>query len=96
MVLVDGLPVAHLTRGGKTLTTFPVTAGIDDGEVVGYIVAALTEAVASGRLSPLTIEKANGASVFETPLANQLREQARGLRRRACGSPASFRPPRRR
>lgn len=79
VVLVDGLPVAHLTRGGKTLTTFPVTAGIDDGEVVGYIVAALTEAVASGRLSPLTIEKANGASVFETPLANQLREQGAGI-----------------
>ena len=79
VVLVDGLPVAHLTRGGKTLTTFPVPAGIDDGEVMGYIVAALTEAVASGRLSPLTIEKANGASVFETPLANQLREHGAGI-----------------
>ena len=79
VVLVDGLPIAHLTRGGKTLTTFPVPAGIDDGEIMGYIVAALTEAVASGRLSPLTIEKANGASVFETPLANQLREQGAGI-----------------
>ncbi|QRP97013.1 DEAD/DEAH box helicase [Corynebacterium sp. FDAARGOS 1242] len=75
VVLMDGLPVAHLTRGGKTLTTFltALPEGIERAEVLTAILNGLNELVASGRLSKLVIEKANGRSIFETELAGELR-----------------------
>ncbi|WP_296134452.1 DEAD/DEAH box helicase [uncultured Corynebacterium sp.] len=75
VVLMDGLPVAHLTRGGKTLTTFLTTLpeGIERAEVLTAILTGLNELVASGRLSKLVIEKANGRSIFDGDLAGELR-----------------------
>ena len=72
---MDGLPVAHLTRGGKTLTTFfnALPEGIERAEVLTAILNGLNELVASGRLSKLVIEKANGRPIFETELAGELR-----------------------
>ena len=75
VVLMDGLPVAHLTRGGKTLTTFfnALPEGIERAEVLSAILHGFNELVASGRLSKLVIEKANGRPIFETELAGELR-----------------------
>ena len=75
VVLMDGLPVAHLTRGGKTLTTFltALPEGIERAEVLTAILTGLNELVASGRLSKLVIEKANGRSIFDGDLAEELR-----------------------
>ena len=75
VVLMDGLPVAHLTRGGKTLTTFfnALPEGIERAEVLSAILLGFNELVASGRLSKLVIEKANGRPIFESELAGELR-----------------------
>lgn len=81
VVLIDGLCVAHLTRGGKTLTTFfdQLPEGIDHAQALEYIYRALMALISAGRLSPLVIEKANGASIFEAALANQLRAFGAGI-----------------
>ncbi|WP_411709503.1 ATP-dependent helicase [Corynebacterium sp. LaCa116] len=75
VVLMDGLPVAHLTRGGKTLTTFltALPEGIERAEVLTAVLTGLNELVASGKLSKLVIEKANGRSIFDGDLAGELR-----------------------
>ena len=80
-ILIDGLAVAHLTRGGKTLTTFfdALPEGIDHAFVWESIVEALVELVGAGRLTPLTIEKANGHSVFDSPAAQALRHAGAGI-----------------
>lgn len=81
VVLIDGLCVAHLTRGGKTLSTYfdALPEGISQGDVAALMVGALTELVSAGRLSPLVIEKANGQSIFESALAGLLREAGAGI-----------------
>ncbi|WP_235839374.1 DEAD/DEAH box helicase [Corynebacterium urinipleomorphum] len=67
VVLIDGLLAAHITRGGKTMTTFfegfPEGTGSED-ELLAMVVGALSDAVAAGRLSPLTVEKLNGGAAF--------------------------------
>ena len=67
VVLIDGLLAAHITRGGKTMTTFfdgfPEGTGTED-DLLSMVVGALTDAVAVGRLSPLTVEKLNGEPAF--------------------------------
>ena len=81
VVLMDGLPVAHLTRGGKTLTTFfaALPEGIERTEVVSAILVGLSELVAAGRLSKLVIEKANGRPIFDGELVGELRAAGAAL-----------------
>ena len=81
VVLMDGLPVAHLTRGGKTLTTFfaALPEGIERTEVLTAVLAGLNELMASGRLSKLVIEKANGRPIFDGELAGELRAAGAAL-----------------
>ncbi len=83
VVLVDGLLLAHVTRGGRTWTLFldSLPAGLEagDDELVGLVVHALTDAVARGMMSPLTVEKINGAAVFESPVLPLLRAAGAGI-----------------
>ena len=81
VVLIDGLPIAHLTRGGKTLTTFieSLPDGIDPAEVYPRLVSALTDMVARGVLSPLVVEKCNGSPIHKTDAAAHLREAGAGI-----------------
>ena len=81
VVLIDGLPIAHLTRGGKTLTTFieSLPDGIDPAEVYPRLVSALTDMVARGALSPLVIEKCNGSPIHKTDAAAHLRGAGAGI-----------------
>ena len=81
VVLIDGLPIAHLTRGGKTLTTFleSLPDGIDPAEVYPRLVSALTDMVAGGVLSPLVVEKCNGSPIHKTDAAAHLREAGAGI-----------------
>ena len=81
VVLIDGLPIAHLTRGGKTLTTFveSLPDGIDPAEVYPRLVSALTDMVARGALSPLVIEKCNGSPIHKTYAAAHLRDAGAGI-----------------
>ncbi|MCG7455327.1 ATP-dependent helicase [Corynebacterium tuberculostearicum] len=81
VVLIDGLPIAHLTRGGKTLTTFieSLPDGIDPAEVYPRLVSALTDMVARGALSPLVVEKCNGSPIHKTDVAAHLRDAGAGI-----------------
>ncbi|HYU56824.1 MAG TPA: DEAD/DEAH box helicase, partial [Actinomycetota bacterium] len=82
VVLVDGELAVYVERGGRTLLTH-----VEDPEVLRPAVDALALAVRDGMLGKLTVERADGAGVFDTPLARALTEagfvpSTRGLRLR--------------
>ena len=64
MVLIDGLLAAHITRGGKTMTTFFDHFPDGVGDPLPLVVHALDDAVKRGRMSPLSVEKLNGGAAF--------------------------------
>src|SRR6266699_4398722 len=74
------LPI--LERGGKTLLSWT-----SDPEILVPAAAGLAEAVRGGALGRLTVERADGTGVYDTPLAQALadagfRPTPRGLRLR--------------
>ncbi len=83
VVLVDGRLVLYVERGGRTLLTWS-----DEPGMLQPAVDALSLAVREGQLGRLTVERADGSAVVNSPLGNAL-EQAgfhatpRGLRLRA-------------
>ncbi|MER6507127.1 ATP-dependent helicase [Nonomuraea sp. NPDC001636] len=82
VVLVDGHLVLYVERGGKTLLSFA------DDERLQPAVDALALAVRDGALGKLTVERADGTSIVESPLAAALEAAGfhptpRGLRLRA-------------
>lgn len=64
VVLIDGLLAAHITRGGKTMTTFFEGFPEGVGDPMPLVVDALAEAVQAGRMRPLGVEKLNGGPAF--------------------------------
>jgi ATP-dependent Lhr-like helicase len=83
VVLVDGRLVIYVERGGRTLLTY-----VDDLESLQPAVDALALAVREGVLGRITVERADGGDVFDTPLARALsdagfRPSTKGLRLRA-------------
>ncbi len=79
-VLVDGALVLYVERGGRTLLCFS-----DDEAAVALAAAALVQVVKRGAVGKLAIEKVNGASILDTPLATAL------LAAGAYGSPSGVR-----
>lgn len=83
VVLADGVLLAHVTRGGRVLTTFfdslPAGLAVGEEELTAMVVGALAEVVASGRMTPLTVEKFNGASVFDSGAVAVLRAAGAAL-----------------
>jgi len=82
VVLMDGHLVLYVERGGRTLLSWS-----DDPNVLGPAAAALARAVREGALGRLTVERADGAGVYDSPLAQALRDAGfhptpRGLRLR--------------
>jgi ATP-dependent Lhr-like helicase len=82
VVLVDGALVLYVERGGRTLLTYS-----DEPELMHPAVDALALAVRDGALGRLSVERADGEGIFETPLALALAEAGfrvspRGLRLR--------------
>ncbi|HET9557838.1 MAG TPA: DEAD/DEAH box helicase, partial [Actinomycetota bacterium] len=82
VILVDGDLVLYVERGGRTLLTFT-----DHSDRLARAADALALAVRDGALGRLAVEKADGGTVFDTPLARALTEAgfrptARGLRLR--------------
>ncbi|HEX5189759.1 MAG TPA: DEAD/DEAH box helicase [Streptosporangiaceae bacterium] len=83
VVLVAGQLVLYVERGGKTLLSWTA-----DPALLGPATSALAGAVRAGALGKLTVERADGGGVYESPLAQAL-EQAgfrptpRGLRLRS-------------
>ncbi len=64
VILIDGLLVGYLSRGGKQLTTFgeQLPAGIDDP--LPLVIDALAVQVDAGRMSPIHVERWNGEPAF--------------------------------
>jgi ATP-dependent helicase Lhr and Lhr-like helicase len=82
VVLADGHLVLYVERGGKTLLSWT-----SDPVVLGPAAVALAGAARGGALGRLTIERADGGAVYESPLARALetagfRATPRGLRLR--------------
>src|SRR4030095_5820720 len=84
-ILVDGDLVLYVERGGRTLLTFT-----DHPDRLARAADALALAVRDGALGRLAVEKADGGTVFDSPLARALTEAgfrptARRLRLRGQG-----------
>ena len=82
VVLSGGDLVLYVERGGKTLLSWT-----SDPAALGPAAAALAGAVRAGALGRLTVERADGAGVYDSPLARALEEAGfrptpRGLRLR--------------
>ena len=82
VVLADGELVLYVERGGKTLLSWT-----SDSALLEPASAALAGAVRAGALGRLTVERADGGDVYDSPLANALeaagfRATPRGLRLR--------------
>lgn len=75
VVLVDGLLIAHLTRGGRVLTTFFDGAPEEDEILVARLVGAL-ESVTSTRF---IVEKVNGESALTSRLTEAFRLAGAGI-----------------
>ncbi|GIJ20230.1 ATP-dependent helicase [Micromonospora lutea] len=83
VVLVEGELALYVERGGRTLLSFT-----DDADALGAAGKALADAVHSGALGPISVERADGESVRSSPLRDALtaagfRTTPRGLRLRA-------------
>jgi len=82
VVLAAGDLVLYIERGGKTLLSWT-----SDQALLDPATAALAGAVRAGALGRLTVERADGSGVYDTPLARALeaagfRPTPRGLRLR--------------
>jgi ATP-dependent Lhr-like helicase len=83
VVLVDGDLVIYVERGGRTLLTYS-----EEAARLRPAIDAMALAVREGLLGKLTVERADGEAVFDTPVARALAEagfrpSTRGLRLRA-------------
>jgi ATP-dependent Lhr-like helicase len=67
VVLVDGRPALYLEKGGRTVLSFT-----EDGAELEAAADALSLAVKDGLVGGLTVERADGAGVFDSPLAEVL------------------------
>ncbi|MEV4710092.1 ATP-dependent helicase [Micromonospora sp. NPDC049374] len=82
VVLVEGELALYVERGGRTLLSFT-----DDVDALGAAGKALADAVHSGALGAISVERADGESVRSSPLRDALtaagfRTTPRGLRLR--------------
>ncbi|MGC4952609.1 Lhr family helicase [Actinomadura citrea] len=83
VVLVEGRLVLYVERGGRTLLTWD-----DDPDVLQPAVDALALSVREGALGKLTVERADGEAISDSPLAAALESAGfhptpRGLRLRS-------------
>ncbi|WP_425435372.1 ATP-dependent helicase [Micromonospora pattaloongensis] len=82
VVLVSGELTLYVERGGRTLLSF-----VDDDDALALAAKALADAVHSGALGAISVERADGEGVHTSPLRDALtaagfRATPRGLRLR--------------
>ncbi|GAB3535646.1 ATP-dependent helicase [Phytohabitans suffuscus] len=82
VVLVAGTLTLYVERGGRTLLSF-----VDEDETLATAAKALADAVHTGALGALSVERADGEAVFTSPLRDALtaagfRATPKGLRLR--------------
>lgn len=83
VVLVDGVLVLYLERGGRSILTFG-----EDSAQRATAVAALAETARSGRIAGMTLQRCDGHDIITSDIADELRGAGflltpRGLRLRA-------------
>jgi ATP-dependent Lhr-like helicase len=83
VVLVAGKLALYVEKGGRSLLSFT-----EDEDLLRPAVDALALSVRDGALGRMTVEKADGEAIFDTPLARVLesagfRSSLKGLRLRA-------------
>ena len=83
VVLVEGRLILYVERGGRTLLSWD-----NDPDTLRAAADALALAVRDGALGRLTVERADGGTVYDSPLARALEDAGfhatpRGLRLRA-------------
>lgn len=83
VVIADGLLLAYLTRGGRTLTLFTT-------EYPDLVVQALEASVGQ----PLVVEKLNGEPVFNSPLLAGLRDAGAAITPKGLRIGGGSAPPR--
>ncbi len=88
VVLVDGVPVLVLERGGRALLTLPAA---DDPEILQAAIAALAATVADGRRAGLEVQRVDGLPVGSSGITDALgaagfRASYRGWVLRAAGT----------
>jgi ATP-dependent Lhr-like helicase len=67
VVLTGGVLVLYVERGGRSLLTFT-----EDENLLAPAAAALAESVRAGALGRLTVERADGGAVADSPLGHAL------------------------
>jgi ATP-dependent Lhr-like helicase len=82
VVLTGGDLALYVERGGRTLLSF-----VDDADRLAVAAKALADAVHSGALGPLSVERADGEAIHSSPMREALtaagfRVTPRGLRLR--------------
>jgi ATP-dependent Lhr-like helicase len=82
VVVTGGDPALYVERGGRTLLSFT-----DNGEALAAAAKALADAVHSGALGAMSVERADGEAIHSSPLRDALtsagfRVTPRGLRLR--------------
>jgi ATP-dependent Lhr-like helicase len=83
VAMVDGVLVLYVERGGKSALAFS-----DDEEALGLAARSVAQAVTTGRVDKLAVERVNGDFVLGTPVGTALETAGftgtpRGLRLRA-------------
>jgi ATP-dependent Lhr-like helicase len=71
VVLVGGALIFYVERGGKTLLSFT-----DDSSKLTPAASALARAVHDGLLGKLTVERADGAHIFSSPVVSEALQSA--------------------
>lgn len=78
VVLADGLLLAHISRGGKSITIPEQNSGIND-MVIPLVVWALSECLAKNMATRILIEKINGDPALESPLMKDFKAAGAGI-----------------
>lgn len=76
VVIADGTCLAHLGRGGRSLTLFPSGS---PAAAATRVIRTLGEAVTQGRMARFRIEEIDGVRATAHPLATELRKAGAGL-----------------
>ncbi len=74
VILIDGLLVAHVSRGGKTLRLLCEDLPEPPEDIIATVMWVLSEAVASGKIQPFTVEKINGTGALNSEYLSAFRD----------------------
>lgn len=74
VILVDGLLVAHVSRGGRTLRLLCEELPESPEETIARVMFALSTAVSTGMMQPFIVEKINGTATLNSEYLQAFRD----------------------